>query len=130
MVAPGPLGAHNWYPMSFSPRTGLVYIPALETSSYYKHDDKFEFRDRTWNTGLSQTRDAANPKTVSDAAKSTAARFSSPGIRCSQREAWRVPYERAGNGGVLSTGGNLIFQGSVDGHLNAYCRAITATRLW
>src|SRR5687767_6589241 len=25
MVAPGPLGAHNWYPMSFSPHTGLAY---------------------------------------------------------------------------------------------------------
>ena len=53
MVAPGPVGAHNWYPMSYSPLTGLVYFPALESASYYKHDDKFEFRDRTWNTGLS-----------------------------------------------------------------------------
>ncbi len=31
MVAPGPVGAHNWYPMSYSPLTGLVYIPALES---------------------------------------------------------------------------------------------------
>ena len=25
---PGPAGGHNWYPMSFNPETGLVYIPA------------------------------------------------------------------------------------------------------
>jgi PQQ-dependent dehydrogenase (methanol/ethanol family) len=60
MVAPGPLGAHNWYPMSFSPQTRLVYIPALEGASYYKHDDAFEFRERTWNTGISISRDPAN----------------------------------------------------------------------
>jgi quinohemoprotein ethanol dehydrogenase len=129
MVSPGPLGAHNWYPMSYNPRTGLVYIPALEASSYYKHDDKFEFRDRTWNTGLSQTRDPANAKTVADAAKSKAGAILVAWDPVRQQEAWRVPYERAGNGGVLSTGGNLIFQGSVDGHLNAYS-ADKGERLW
>ena len=28
-------GAHNWQPMSFSPLTGLVYIPALDTSATF-----------------------------------------------------------------------------------------------
>ena len=46
-----------------------------------------------------------------------------------QREAWRVAYPRAGNGGTLSTGGRLVFQGSVDGYLNAYA-ADTGTKLW
>ena len=27
---PHPLGGHNWHPMSYSPDTGLVYIPAQE----------------------------------------------------------------------------------------------------
>ena len=75
MVAPGPVGAHNWYPMSYSPLTGLVYIPALEAASYYKHDDKFEFRDRTWNTGLSTTRDPANAQTVADCCQEQRRRF-------------------------------------------------------
>jgi len=30
LVVPAPMGAHNWHPMSFSPKTGLVYIPAQE----------------------------------------------------------------------------------------------------
>src|SRR5687768_14836077 len=29
VVIPGLLGAHSWYPMSFSPRTGLIYIPVM-----------------------------------------------------------------------------------------------------
>ena len=32
LVMPGPLGGHNWYPMAFSQRTNLVYIPVTETS--------------------------------------------------------------------------------------------------
>ena len=129
MVAPGPVGAHNWYPMSYSPLTGLVYVPALESASYYRHDEKFEFRDRTWNTGLSATRDPANEKTVADAAKSSAGASLIAWDPVQQREAWRVAYPRAGNGGTLSTGGKLVFQGSVDGHLNAYA-ADTGANLW
>jgi quinohemoprotein ethanol dehydrogenase len=46
-----------------------------------------------------------------------------------QREVWRVTYPRAGNGGTLSTGGRLVFQGSADGYFNAYA-ADTGERLW
>jgi mono/diheme cytochrome c family protein len=129
MVAPSPIGAHNWYPMSYSPLTGLVYIPALDAASYYKHDDKFEFRDRTWNTGLSYKRDPANAQTVAAAAKSNTGSSLIAWDPVQQREAWRVTYSGAGNGGTLSTGGRLVFQGSVDGYLNAYA-ADTGTRLW
>jgi glucose dehydrogenase len=30
MVQPGPGGGHSWQPMSYSPDTGLVYIPAMD----------------------------------------------------------------------------------------------------
>ncbi len=30
MVSPSPMGAHNWMPMSYSPDTGLVYIPVTD----------------------------------------------------------------------------------------------------
>ena len=35
---PGPLGGHNWHPMSFSPDTGYVYIPALDMPFGYGND--------------------------------------------------------------------------------------------
>src|ERR1044072_3190295 len=115
--------------MTFSPLTGLVCLPAIKTASYYKHDDKFVFRDRTWNTGLSTTRDPANAKSVADGAKSTHGSPVVAGGAEKQEEAWRVAYPRSGNGGTLSTGGKLVFQGSVDGFLNAYA-ADTGARLW
>ena len=129
MVSPGPLGGHNWYPMSFSPQTKLVYIPALESSSYYKHDDAFEFRERTWNTGVSISRDPANARTIADAAKSKGGAMLLAWDPIGQREVWRVNYQRTGNGGVLTTGGGLVFQGSVDDMFNAYA-ADTGARLW
>jgi alcohol dehydrogenase (cytochrome c)/quinohemoprotein ethanol dehydrogenase len=129
MVSPGPLGAHNWYPMSFNPQTGLVYFPILETSSRYEHDTKFEFRERSWNTGITRTGAKPNEGTVSASAKSTGGAALLAWDPVNQREAWRVKYERAGNGGTLSTASNLLFQGSVDGYLNAY-DANNGERLW
>jgi len=49
---PGPLGGHNWMPMSFNPQTGLVYIPAQDTTGLYVPDAKFKYRPGAWNTGV------------------------------------------------------------------------------
>ena len=46
-----------------------------------------------------------------------------------QREVWRVQYPGPWNGGVLSTGANLLFQGTAAGFLNAY-DAQDGSRLW
>ena len=37
---PAPYGA-NWHPMTYSPRTGLVYIPALEIPFMHGQDNAF-----------------------------------------------------------------------------------------
>jgi quinohemoprotein ethanol dehydrogenase len=44
-IKPGPLGGHNWQPMSYNPQTGLVYIPAQDTLFVYS------LRIRSFNTG-------------------------------------------------------------------------------
>ncbi len=41
-IRPGPLGGHNWQAMSFSPKTGLVYLPAQDNGRYYEQPG-------TWN---------------------------------------------------------------------------------
>jgi quinohemoprotein ethanol dehydrogenase len=46
-----------------------------------------------------------------------------------QREAWKVEYPGPWNGGVLSTAGNLVFQGTATGSFNAYA-ADDGRRLW
>ena len=37
-----------------------------------------------------------------------------------QKEVWRVQHATAWNGGLLSTSGNLLFQGRADGYFAAY----------
>ncbi|WP_230206857.1 c-type cytochrome [Novosphingobium sp. Gsoil 351] len=46
-----------------------------------------------------------------------------------QKEAWRAPNPGIVNGGVLSTGGGLVFQGDGDGRFNAYS-ATDGRKLW
>jgi len=128
-VAPTPVGGHNWYPMSYSPLTNLVYIPALEASSKYSPDPNFKVNPRGWNVGIGFSSAPANPKTVESASKSKGGPHLLAWNPITQSEAWRVTYPRPGNGGVLSTAGNLVLQGSTDGYFNAY-RADTGTKLW
>lgn len=128
-MRPGPLGAHNWSPMSFNPVTGLVYIPTLDGAA--KYSDK-GINAQTWGRrpGL-----AANPGEIVEYVTGDPAL---PGLNQSsllawdpvrQREAWRVQQPDFWNGGVLSTAGNLLFQGEVDGSFNAY-DAATGRKLW
>jgi quinohemoprotein ethanol dehydrogenase len=35
IAQPGPVGAHSWHPMAYSQETGLLYIPARESSIAY-----------------------------------------------------------------------------------------------
>ncbi|HTE41883.1 MAG TPA: c-type cytochrome, partial [Steroidobacteraceae bacterium] len=128
-VAPTPVGGHNWYPMSYSPLTNLVYIPALEQSSKYSPDPNFKVNPKGWNIGIGFSSAPVNPSTAEAAAKSKAGPHLLAWNPITQTEAWRVQYSRPGNGGVLSTAGNLVIQGSADGYLNAY-RADTGTKLW
>ena len=122
MLQPGPLGAHNWQPMSFNPQTGLVYIPAQETMFGYGQEAGFKFRDRGWNTGV----DFAIVKN-SPAAIPTGHLLAWDPV--AQKERWRAPYVVMWNGGTLSTAGNLVFQGTADGRFVAYS-ADKGVKLW
>ena len=46
-----------------------------------------------------------------------------------QKEAWRVQHSNMWNGGMLSTAGNLVFQGNAEGQFASY-RADNGERLW
>jgi alcohol dehydrogenase (cytochrome c)/quinohemoprotein ethanol dehydrogenase len=129
MVMPSAIGGHNWFPMSYSPLTGLVYVPIQITRSVYETDQQFEFKSKTWNTGIKRSAKEPNADTVKSASAVEQGAALLAWDPVAQREAWRVSYPRFGNGGTLSTGGKLVFQGSVDGHFNAYA-ADTGAKLW
>jgi quinohemoprotein ethanol dehydrogenase len=122
LMKPGPLGGHNWQPMSFDPQTGLVYIPAQDFVSAYVPDPKFQYRPGAWNLGNDMT-------IMKVPQKSLAQGHLLAWDPIAQKERWRVQYKTMWNGGTLSTGGNLVFQGTADGRFVAYS-ADKGERLW
>lgn len=128
LVAPSSFGVHNWHPMAMSPQTGLVYIPIQESVMDFTTDPAFQYRPGRWNTGTTHF-----PLPDSEAVRA-AARNSLTGALIAwdpvaRREAWRRPLSGPWNGGALATAGNLVFQGTVDGHIKAY-NAQTGAELW
>lgn len=122
IMQPGPLGGHNWQPMSFNPNTGLVYIPAQETGFAYGQERDFKYKDRGWNIGV----DFSLVKDMPAAIPTGHLLAWDP---VAQKERWRAPYVVMWNGGTLTTAGNLVFQGTADGRFVVYS-ADKGAKLW
>lgn len=87
-IQPSSMGGHNWNPMSYDPKTGLVYIPEIENGQ----------------TGLF-----------------TGNTFLRAWDPLKSKHVWSVlTGEWWDHGGVLSTAGGLVFQGTGAGHLLVY----------
>ncbi|WP_448579606.1 PQQ-dependent dehydrogenase, methanol/ethanol family [Thermaurantiacus sp.] len=131
MLSPGPLGAHNWQPMAFSPETGLAYIPAQEVPQAMVRDALFEKQPAKWNTGMDFSAGLA-PDLPEGTLKALRATLKGRLIAWDpvKREArWTVEHDGPWNGGILSTAGGLVFQGKLSGDLVAY-DAATGRKLW
>jgi len=127
---PGPLGAHNWHPMSYNPETNLVYIPAQETFWLFQSRKGEGYTGTGWNTGA----DFEVNSLPTDVAIFKALKASLKGRLIAwdpvkQEQAWAFEHVGPWNGGVLSTAGNLVFQGTSDAHFAAY-DAATGERKW
>ncbi|MBB6091860.1 alcohol dehydrogenase (cytochrome c)/quinohemoprotein ethanol dehydrogenase [Povalibacter uvarum] len=130
IAMPGPYGAHNWHPMSYSPQTGLVYIPAQDVGFVYMHDSKYKPESMGFNIGIDKVavRMPDDPQ-VKAAALSTVRGYLKAWDPVKQEARWTVEHPGAWNGGILSTAGNLVFQGNVGGEFVAY-NAADGTKLW
>lgn len=129
MVFPTGMGGHNWHSMSYSPDTELMYIPAMDFGAEFTADEPFEFHPRQWNLGY-QTNGPPGDQLLGQALlKHIPKGFLLAWDPIQQREIWRAPHPYIGNGGALATAGNLVFQGSTDGHFYAY-RADDGKQLW
>ena len=130
LTTPGPLGGHNWQPMAFNPDTGLVYIPAQEMLFVYSHDKDFEYNPKTWNTGqqIEMTYLPKNPDELAMVDKATFG-YLLAWDPVAQKEVWREQYQRPWSGGLLSTAGDLILQGTSDGRFIAF-DAASGEILW
>jgi quinohemoprotein ethanol dehydrogenase len=131
LVTPGPGGGHNWFPMAFSPRTGLAYFPAFEQWFVYAKAPTFEPKPFRSNSGWGGYSGAAleKRKELQKQADGREKAFLLAWDPVTQREAWRVPLPRHGNGGVLVTAGNLVVEGTTRQTL-AIFRATDGKQLW
>ncbi len=129
-ITPSSLAAHNWYPMAYNPGTGLVYIPVTRTPSVYD-ELQTDFVWGRWNVGVEIEK---NPITgMPGLNQKVLTKLYSGHLLAwnpiTQSEAWRLEHASGGNGGVLSTAGNLVFQGTSSAELIA-ATADTGTPLW
>ncbi len=132
IVTPAVFGGHNWHPMSFSPRTGLVYIPSNHLLYQFAPDPEFRFEPGS-----------ARFNTAEDLASVTAAFEGFEGTRYAvchptqliawdprtQQARWRHDSDATVPGGVLTTAGGLVFQGDGGGVFRAFDAASGAV-LW
>lgn len=112
LVSPNAGGGTNWYPPSFSPKTGLFYVNASRSYSvYYLYDPSdmpagWGGTDRGgWSESMVQAIDYRTGK-----------------IR------WSHPWESGGRSGILTTAGNVLFTGGSAGF--TALNATTGDFLW
>ncbi|MDG2002895.1 MAG: PQQ-dependent dehydrogenase, methanol/ethanol family [Novosphingobium sp.] len=106
---PSMMGTHNWQAMSFSPKTGLVYIPYMQLGIFYEKN---------------QAESAASYAALSFGAVREDEEDNKGALLAwdpvAQEARWKVPHDLFWNGGTLATAGNLVFQGTADGTFAAY----------
>lgn len=117
---PSFLGGKNQQPMAYSPKTGMFYVPANEWGM------------EIWNEPVTYKKGAAylgagfTIKTIPGLDYIGALRAVNPETG---KIVWEIKNEAPLWGGVLTTGGDLVFWGTPEGYLNA-ADAKTGKVLW
>lgn len=128
LTGPDPTGAHSWYPMAFNPSTGLVYLPVRDGTMFvHQPDPGWKPAARRWNAGLGASYEGPLVEKWRASAPPVGRLVAWDPVR--QRAAWTVDHPVLESGGVLTTAGNLVFQGRSDGAFIAY-RATDGVKLW
>jgi alcohol dehydrogenase (cytochrome c)/quinohemoprotein ethanol dehydrogenase len=128
--SPGALGAHSWQPQSYSPRTGLVYIPTNMVGNPYLAAKGWQPSDIGFQTAL-DAGSVALPadKTMREGALKATTGALTAWDPVAQKAVWTNAFDGGWTGGTLATAGNLVFQGNPDGSLYAYS-ADKGAKLW
>lgn len=121
LVQPSLFGGHNWQPMSFDPAIGLVFIPVLESNMSIKNSP-VQYKTDSITIGAS----IVDTRVMKAADPFVGVRSLTPHSRLVawdpilQHESWSSLEKIWWGGGVLSTAGGLVFQGSSDGKFWVY----------
>lgn len=138
VVAPGAYGGHNWQPMAYNHKTGLVYIPSHGTSLAYARNEKFAHNEANgggasgtgWN--VSYAHQLYRPMVADEAMPNPMVPYGRliAWDPVEQKEVWAqdMPWSHW-NGGVLTTAGGLVIQGNATGWFKIY-DALDGKVLW
>ncbi|MBM5812717.1 MAG: PQQ-dependent dehydrogenase, methanol/ethanol family [Gammaproteobacteria bacterium] len=144
LVFPSPAGGHNWQPMAFNPRTGLVYIPVIEAGSFWlMPDEPFQYQKGALNStgiyifpmrgewGLDGAAARKLPpidELTRGQPDTTLRGFVRAWNPVTQKVAWEVDvsgqwagelFATWNGGGLMTTAGGLVFQGRGTGEFVA-----------
>ena len=128
--SPGAVGAHSWHPMAFDPNTRLVFIPANLAGFPYVPQKNWKPKALGFNVGVDMgaaaiPADLKARQAVRDATKGALIAWDP----VAQKERWRVKFPGPWNGGVLATGGQILFQGNAGNQFAAYATK-DGRKLW
>jgi quinohemoprotein ethanol dehydrogenase len=129
LITPALTGAHNWHPMAFSPKTGLMYLPINQNTGILAAVKDFKPQKNIINHGYGFNGTPAERAALQAKAAAKSSAWLSAWDPVTQTERWRVTYPSGSAAGVLATGGNLVFQGTRDMKFKAY-RADTGEKMW
>ena len=119
VVSPSIGGGTNWWSPAYSPRTGLFYVNAFDG------EQEYFIRDEEYEEGVRYTGGGGQYVEPIDTYFS-AIRAIDP---ATGDRRWEFPIQPRSTAGVLTTAGDLVFSGSVDGYFYAL-DAVTGEELW
>jgi alcohol dehydrogenase (cytochrome c)/quinohemoprotein ethanol dehydrogenase len=130
VATPGPGGGHSWQPMAFNPILKLVYFPVTDIGFPFIPEKDPKHHELAWNTGVDFNAGSLpqDPK-IKAQLLTTLKGHLVAWDPAANKEVWRVELGHPWNGGVVTTAGNLVFEGTAMGEFVAY-RADTGERLW
>jgi quinohemoprotein ethanol dehydrogenase len=120
VVSPGPPGGDNWPPMSYSPKTQMLYVCAQASSAGYLQ----ETRPKPYDPSVADFGSISTP----GGGFSSPGTFSAVDVR-SGRIVWQKRWKDSCYSGSTAIGGNVVFVGRNGGELQAY-DARNGSRLW
>ena len=122
-ILPSAAGGHNWHPMAFNPNTGLVYIPTQEMAGIYALSDEwkehktFTVQKGWWNPGIEWRAWVDVLSAMPEIPINQGYLKAWDPVKNEER--WAVEFSGVFNGGLLTTAGNLLFEGMADGRFLA-----------
>jgi PQQ-dependent dehydrogenase (methanol/ethanol family) len=126
-------GGHNWQPMAYNPKTGLVYLPTMVFPSAFKAPTReidSKPKQGTYNTGFDRmSLVPPNVEGINDILDSQFQGELTAWDPVTQSLRWKTEPARIDGSGVLATAGNLVFKG-IDHERFAAYHAETGELLW